>query len=81
MIREDWNEVLKIAHLPLDVEVDDYSQEDIVYIGYARPATQESEAKWRIKRLDVSSGLKTKWADGNHEFDNVWTDRATLTYK
>ncbi len=52
-----------------------------VYIGTAAVGTSDSEAAWTIKRL-VFSGttVVTTWADGNSAADNVWANRAALTY-
>lgn len=52
------------------------------YLGQALPGTATSAAGWRIQRLTFSSDgdVSTQWADGNSDFDNVWNDRATLTY-
>lgn len=52
------------------------------YLGQAVPGTETSAAGWRIQRLTFSSDgdVSTQWADGNSDFDNVWNDRATLTY-
>lgn len=55
----------------------------ITYIGEALPGSATSSPLWRIKRLDESDGtveLIIKWADGNDDFDNVWDDRASLSY-
>lgn len=49
------------------------------YFGYALPGTAESGATWRISRLTNSSGTLV-YADGNSNFDNVWSDRSSLTY-
>jgi hypothetical protein len=50
-------------------------------VGEAAISVSESSAFWRIKRLTTTGTvLDIKWADGNDEFDNVWTDRAGLTY-
>lgn len=55
---------------------------DITYVGEATIASTTSSAVWRIKRLDESGNpeLIIKWADGDDNFDNVWDDRASLTY-
>ena len=52
------------------------------YIGEAAPGTAVTSALWRIKKLGYSGTDATSitWADGNTNFDNVWDDRATLTY-
>ncbi len=53
-----------------------------LYHGWAAPASATSSAVWRIKKFTyVSNRLTlTEWADGNGEFDNVWNDRASLSY-
>jgi len=54
----------------------------ITYVGEATPGSANSAAVWRIKRLDesVATDLTILWADGNSSFDNVWSDRASLSY-
>ena len=53
----------------------------ITYVGEASPSSVESAAVWRIKRLDETGpDLDIVWADGNASFDNVWDDRAILSY-
>ena len=49
------------------------------YIGNAAIGSPESASVWQIKVLDTP-GLTKLWADGNDNFDNVWDDRATVTY-
>jgi len=68
------------ADRPLALNLDDTSTTDTTYIGEARIGTATSVAKWRIQKLDESSGLTIQWADGNGEFDNVWDDRVGLSY-
>ncbi len=55
---------------------------DLTYVGHADPGTATSAALWRIRRLDASSDpdLTIMWADGDDSFDNVWDNRATLSY-
>ena len=50
------------------------------YYGRADAGSLTSAAAWQIKRIDTSAGLIIDWADGNTLFDNVWDNRATLTY-
>lgn len=53
----------------------------LTYVGEAATAIGESVAFWKIKRLNtVGTVLKIEWADGNENYDNVWADRASLTY-
>lgn len=49
------------------------------YIGHATPGADESVAEWRIKRM-TNANLTILFADGDVNFDNVWDDRASLTY-
>ena len=61
----------------------DYASTTVRYQGHASPGAAEGAASWRIKKmtLDTSGRLvKTEFADGNGNFDNVWTDRAGLSY-
>jgi len=51
------------------------------YIGEATYGASESAAVWRICRLVYTGGsLAMTWADGNDNFDNVWANRASLSY-
>lgn len=62
----------------------DYSfafAEDATYtwLGWAAPGTAEGVAAWKIARITNASNRKL-WADGNKNFDNVWTAHAGLVY-
>jgi hypothetical protein len=63
------------------VPVIDSASSTVTYIGYAIPGSLESNPVWQIKKL-VDSGTVTKMylADGNQNFDNIWSDRASLVY-
>lgn len=52
------------------------------YLGQAVPGTSGASGLWRIQKLTfgVDGDVVTLWADGNADFDNVWNDRASLTY-
>lgn len=52
----------------------------VIYIGEAATKASESVAMWRIRKLDTTNPISIKWADGNELYDNVWNDRASLTY-
>jgi hypothetical protein len=57
----------------------------LVYMGWAQsyggPTT--STAIWAVKKLTWAGGLLTKeeWADGDTLENNIWDNRASLTYK
>ena len=52
----------------------------ILYLGEALPGTAITAADWRITRFDTTVGVLQTWADGDSIFDNVWADRASLSY-
>ena len=62
----------------------DFVDKDLIFRAEAEPGTATSAALWRIRRLDIDNTSKgdvaTTWADGNSDFDNVWDDRAILSY-
>lgn len=58
----------------------DDSADPIIYIGKAPVGSDEGDAVWQISKLDTSSGVITTWADGDASFNNVWDDRASLSY-
>lgn len=53
----------------------------VTYIGFADPGSNDASAVWKIKKI-ITTGedIEIVWADGNTNFDNVWNDRASLTY-
>lgn len=65
-------------------KIDDTTTANVVYIGKAEltgAAIATSGAVWQIKKLDTSSlALDKKWADGDSSYNNVWDNRASLTY-
>jgi hypothetical protein len=54
----------------------------VAYLGQALPGTSAGAASWRIQKLTFSGDgdVSSQWADGDSNFDNVWTDRASLSY-
>lgn len=63
------------------IRIDDAST-TVTYIGEAAIGMSEASPFWKIKKLTTTGTiLDIKWADGNEEFDNVWTNRAALTYE
>ena len=53
------------------------------YFGDAAVGTSLTDASWRVSRITTATS-KIEWADGNSNFDNVFTDVSTvaaLTYR
>lgn len=49
------------------------------YIGEAEVGASVASAVWRIKRM-TNSDYTLLWADGDAAFDNIWNNRASLSY-
>ena len=52
----------------------------VTYIGTANPGTATSAASWQIKKIDSTNPTSILFADGDSSFNNVWNDRASLSY-
>jgi len=63
----------------VDLRLDEASA-TITYLGVAAIDSLESAPVWQIRKFDLTGGISVRWADGNANFDNVWDDRATITY-
>lgn len=52
-----------------------------VYIGIARVAASGAQAVWQIRKI-VTIGAETRFyfADGDDRYNNVWDNRASLSY-
>jgi len=65
----------------LALRLDETSTTNITYVGKAAPGSSEGSAVWRIFIIDeTTSVMKILWADSNSNFDNIWTNRTSLTY-
>ena len=63
----------------------DEASATVTYIGKAIPGSDttqhKSEAIWKIKKIDSTSNpTLIVYADGNSDYDNIWDNRALLTY-
>ena len=52
------------------------------FIGWAPPGKLPADAVWKICKLEYTGTnlIRRTWADGDTKFDNVWNDRASLSY-
>ena len=60
----------------------DEASATITYIGYAAPNALTSSPVWKILRITISGTTvyTVESADGDHEFNNIWDNRASLSY-
>lgn len=59
----------------------DEASATITYVGKASTSALTSNAVWQIMKMETSGSITTiSYADGNSEFDNIWDNRASLTY-
>ena len=84
-VAEDFISIINRLKAELEVQynklIDYVDADNYYYIGEALPGTGESDAKWRIKRIEeVGDDYNILWAEGNADFDKIWDDRATFTY-
>lgn len=57
----------------------DTSSASFLYAGEALVGTLDASALWKIKKIDLTSGLVSiKYASSN--YDQIWDNRASLTY-
>ena len=53
----------------------------VTYVGKADPGSATSAAVWSIFRMtETGDDLVIEWADGDANPDNIWDNRASLTY-
>lgn len=50
----------------------------LIYLGEGLYGALTSEPKWRIKKIDTTTGVVIKAA--SEDFNQIWDDRAGLTY-
>lgn len=68
-----------VSDAALAFRKDDTTTAGYTYMGEAAPGTATSAAAWRVSRLNQSTST-IEYADGDGAFDNVWDDRASLSY-
>lgn len=59
----------------------DESSDTLIYIGYAQLGATENSNVWKIKRIQKTGNVwKVEFANGNQNYINNWTLRASLNY-
>jgi len=62
------------------VRVDEASS-SVVYFGYADVNSGDSDSVWLIiKMTETGTVTKTEYANGSESFNQVWNNRASLSY-
>ena len=56
----------------------DQESSTILYLATASFGALDSEAKWRIQKIDTTSGVSIK--NASEYEDQIWNDRLVLTY-
>ena len=66
---------------PLRTEVTGTAPNTVTYAGFALPGANPAQPVWRIQRItETATTTLIEYADGNENMDNVWNDRASLSY-
>lgn len=59
----------------------DDAGDNTFYIGRAVPGTATTTAAWEIRKLlTLGNNVEILWADGDGNYDNIWDNRASLSY-
>ena len=88
---DTYSPVSSSAPLPISVVdstqyatiIDTTTTANTIYFGFVAVGSVAgtSSAIWRILRMVDSSGVLTfAYADGDTNFDNIWSDRTSLSY-
>jgi hypothetical protein len=79
-IKQASSHVFQVDSVNYATRVDEASS-TVTYIGKAAIGSSSANAVWQIKKITIS-GTETiiTYADSDAELDNIWDDRASLTY-
>lgn len=59
----------------------DKISDTLSYVGKAAPNSDTADPVWQVRKIEtVGSVLSVLYAEGNDRFDNIWDDRASLSY-
>lgn len=82
-----WTFRGRLGDVTLAVQLDDTGgSPNVLYKGEANPGTANSSALWRIQRITITTDVggnddvTIEWASGSASFNQVWDDRASLSY-
>jgi len=71
-----------LSHVaPLTTTQIDEASTTVTYVGEAKIASSTSSAVWQIIKIEKSGNVTSiKYADGDKRYNNVWDNRASLSY-
>lgn len=76
----DGAEIVPVVSDIQDAQIDSTTTPGVVYVGAATPGSSTSSSVWQIQSINTSSGVSVTWANGNGNYTNAWTNRASLSY-
>ena len=82
-VNSDGTISASIGSSAYDIRLDDTTTANVTYIGKAAltgSAIATSSAVWQVQKIDETTGMIITWADGDSSFNNIWDNRASLTY-
>ena len=78
-----WSLQGNVGQVAQTVRTDtDGATPETIYRGKANPGTATSAASWRVERIVIAGDgdVSILFADGNDSYDNIWDNRASLSY-
>lgn len=59
----------------------DAASASVTYVGKATIGTATSAASWQVMKISVSGNVTSiTWAAGSNAFNQIWDNRASLSY-
>lgn len=78
--KKDYNIITQESHDNFTLLIDD-ADSTTTYIGKTFLGNPTSLNKWQIRKLTVVGTVTSiGWAGGDDDFNQVWDDRASLSY-
>lgn len=78
--KNDFNTILQEDASNFTTKIDS-ADAATTYIGKALLGTVTSDNKWQIKKISVDENVTTiSFANGDDDFNQIWDNRASLTY-
>lgn len=78
-----WNLQGNLSQVAQTIRTDtDGATPETIYRGFALPGTLTNAPSWRMQRITIQADgdVSIVFADGNDNYDNIWDNRASLSY-